>query len=302
MKIDCIYNEDSIIAIKKIQRDTIHAIISDIPYGICYDDWDILHTNTNKALGGSSWAQQKTSLFKRRGKPLNGWSEADKQRPKEYQLWVETWSSEWFRVLKPGSSVLIFAGRQFSHRAIVGFENSGFTFKDMLSWERDNAPHRAQRISCVFARRGDIINQEKWLGWRVANLCPIFEPILWFQKPYKTGGTLADNLIENQVGAWNEQALSRWNINQGLLNQANTLKVQCNYEDRKYHIAQKPLNLMKLLIELVTKEKQIILDPFAGSGTTLLAAKELNRHFLGFEKNRDTYNIAINRLINHSIK
>lgn len=302
MKIDCIYNEDSIIAIKKIQRATIHAIISDIPYGICYDDWDILHTNTNKALGGSSWAQQKTSLFKRRGKPLNGWSEADKQRPKEYQLWVETWSSEWFRVLKPGSSVLIFAGRQFFHRAIVGFENSGFTFKDMLSWERDNAPHRAQRISCDFARRGDIINQEKWLGWRVANLRLIFEPILWFQKPYKTGGTLADNLIENQVGAWNEQALSRWNINQGLLNQANTLKVQCNYEDRKYHIAQKPLNLMKLLIELVTKEKQIILDPFAGSGTTLLAAKELNRHFLGFEKNRDTYNIAINRLINHSIK
>lgn len=255
MKIDCIYNEDSIIAIKKIQRDTIHAIISDIPYGICYDDWDILHTNTNKALGGSSWAQQKTSLFKRRGKPLNGWSEADKQRPKEYQLWVETWSSEWFRVLKPGSSVLIFAGRQFSHRAIVGFENSGFTFKDMLSWERDNAPHRAQRISCVFARRGDIINQEKWLGWRVANLRPIFEPILWFQKPYKTGGTLADNLIENQVGAWNEQALSRWNINQGLLNQANTLKVQCNYEDRKYHIAQKPLNLMKLLIEFSNQRK-----------------------------------------------
>lgn len=41
---------------------------------------------------------------------------------------------------------------------------------------------------------------------------------------------------------------------------------------------------MKLLIDLVTKEEQIVLDPFAGSGTTLLAAKELNRHFIGYEK------------------
>ena len=108
MNIDCIYNDDSISAIKNIDANSIHAIISDIPYGIDYDDWDTLHTNTNSALGGSSIAQQKTALFKRRGKPLNGWSEADKKRPQEYQDWVETWTNEWFRVLKSGSSVFIF--------------------------------------------------------------------------------------------------------------------------------------------------------------------------------------------------
>ncbi len=295
---DCIYNDDSIIAIKNIKSNSIHSIISDIPYGIDYDDWDTLHSNTNSALGGSSIAQQKTSLFKRRGKPLNGWSEADKRRPQEYQEWVESWSNEWYRVLKSGSSVFIFAGRQFAHRVIVAFENSGFTFKDMLSWERDKAPHRAQRISCVFERRGDTFNQQKWAGWRVANLRPIFEPILWFQKPYKTGGTLADNLIENEVGAWNENALTSWNIQRGALNHSNMFKVQVTAEDRKYHITQKPLNLMKLLVELVTKEKQIVLDPFAGSASTLLAARELNRHFIGFEKNKEIYDIAVKRLEN----
>lgn len=134
--IDCIYNSDSIFEIKKLDSNSIHAIISDIPYGIDYDDWDILHSNTNSALGGTSSAQHKTSLFKRRGKPLNGWSEADKKRPQEYQEWVESWSNEWFRVLKSGSSVFVFAGRQFAHRVVVAFENSGFTFKDMLSWEK----------------------------------------------------------------------------------------------------------------------------------------------------------------------
>ena len=31
--------------------------------------------------------------------------------------------------------------------------------------------------------------------------------ILWFQKPYKIGGTIADNVINNEVGAWNEEAV-----------------------------------------------------------------------------------------------
>lgn len=187
MKVDCFYNDDSISGLKKIETNSIHAIISDIPYGIDYDDWDTLHANTNTALGGTSLSQEKTGLFKRRGKPLNGWSEADKQRPKEYQEWVSTWSGEWLRVLKPGGSVFIFAGRQFSHRVIIAMEEVGFTFKDMLSWERDKAPHRAQRLSKIYERRDDEDNQTKWAGWRVANLRPIFEPILWFQKPYKTG-------------------------------------------------------------------------------------------------------------------
>ena len=137
MKVDCFYNEDSIVGLKQIPTNSVHTIISDIPYGIDYEDWDVLHSNNNKALGGSSVAQSKNKLFKRRGKPLNGWSEADKLRPIEYQNWVSSWASEWKRVVKPGGSVFVFAGRQFSHRVIVAFEDAGFTFKDMLSWERE---------------------------------------------------------------------------------------------------------------------------------------------------------------------
>lgn len=45
--------------VKKIADNSIHAIISDIPQGIGYDDWDILHSNTNSALGGQSKAQNE---------------------------------------------------------------------------------------------------------------------------------------------------------------------------------------------------------------------------------------------------
>ena len=82
--------EDGIAAVKVLATDSVHLILSDIPYGIGADDWDVLHSNTNSALLGSSPAQERAgAIFKRRGKPLNGWSEADRKIPSQYQEWCE---------------------------------------------------------------------------------------------------------------------------------------------------------------------------------------------------------------------
>ncbi|MCL2182544.1 MAG: site-specific DNA-methyltransferase [Chitinispirillia bacterium] len=298
--IDTIIIGDSTKKIKALPDNFVHAIISDIPYGICYEEWDVLHNNTNSALGGASFAQKDAGdLFKRRGKPLNGWSSADKNIAKEYQNWCSSWAPDWLRVLKSGGSCFIFAGRRYAHRCISALEDAGFTFKDMLAWEKSAAPHRAQRISEVYKRRGDSKSAEKWSGWRVANLRPLFEPILWFQKPYKTGGTLADNLLEFDVGAWNEQALSDYNQILGYSDgatQSNIIRISANKDDRGLHETQKPLKLMELLISLVTKKDAIILDPFAGSGTTCVAAKQLERHYIGMEIDETYAKIATDRL------
>ena len=289
---------DSTEIVKGFEDDSIHAIISDIPYGIGYDDWDVLHDNKNTAYGGASSAQLAAGkVFKRRGKPLNGWSEADKRIPLEYQLWCATWASDWLRVLKPGGSCLILAGRRYAHRCIVAMEDAGFTFKDMLSWEKDTAPQRAQRLSAIYERRSDTVNEKKWHGWRVANLRPLFEPILWFQKPYKTGGTIASNVLENEVGAWNELALQKYNaIDEANAVLSNILKVRVTPADHGRHVAQKPLQLMELLICLVTIEGQVVLDPFMGSGTTCLAAKKLHRHYIGIDVDPESCKTAAERL------
>lgn len=295
--IDTIIHGNSIEVIKTIEDNSIHAIISDIPYGIGYEDWDVLHSNTNTAYGGASEAQKEAgALFKRRGKPLNGWSEADKKIPLEYQQWCELWADEWLRVLKPGASCFVFAGRRFSHRCIVALENHGFTFKDMLCWEKNTAPHRAQRLSAVYSRRADEENADAWKNWRVANLRPLFEPILWFQKPYKTGGTIADNVLEHEVGAWDELALRSYIVGDLYDKSSNILKVNVTNEDHGKHSAQKPLALMELLVALVTKPGQLVLDPFAGSGTTCVAARNLNRHYIGIEIDDNYCKVANERL------
>lgn len=288
---------DSIELIKTLENESIHLILSDIPYGINYDEWDVLHKNTNNALLGASPAQAKSSVFKSRGKPLNGWSEADKKISKEYYEWCLKWTPDWYRVLKPGASCFIFAGRRMAHRCICAMEDSGFIFKDMISWEKDAAAYRAQRVSCVFDRRNDVENSKKWEGWKIGNLRPLFEPILWFMKPYPIGSTLTDNIINYEVGGYNEIALKQSNtLNSGLEICSNILKIKTEQSDRGLHPTQKAVSLMETLIKLVTKEKQIVLDPFCGCGTTLVAANNLNRGYIGFEINPIYYNNVLKRL------
>ncbi|KOQ95439.1 site-specific DNA-methyltransferase, partial [Escherichia coli] len=57
-----------------------------------------------------------------------------------------------------------------------------------------------------------------------------------------------------------------------------------------------PISLMKTLIELTTQEGQLVIDPFSGSGSTLVAAKELGRSYIGFELNPAYVEISKKRL------
>jgi site-specific DNA-methyltransferase (adenine-specific) len=60
----------------------------------------------------------------------------------------------------------------------------------------------------------------------------------------------------------------------------------------KIHPTQKPVSLLKELIEIFTDEGDVVIDPCAGSGTTLRAARELNRHSFGFEIDKNFYKRA----------
>ena len=295
-EVNKIINGDSIQLIKEMDDNYVHLILSDIPYGISYADWDVLHNNTNSALLGTSPSQEKLgSVFKKRGKPLNGWSEADKKIPLEYYEWCSSWASEWLRVLKPGGSAFVFAGRRLCHRCICAMEDAGFIFKDMISWEKETAPHRAQRVSAVFDRRKDTINSEKWGGWRLGNLSPLFEPILWFMKPYKVGGTLTDNILDFELGAYNIEEWRNYNSST-----SNMIKIKTTKNDHGYHPTQKPVSLLEAIIKLTTKENHIVFDPFCGSGSTLVAAQNLNRNFIGIELSGDYCQVAKERLNMHN--
>jgi len=80
---------------------------------------------------------------------------------------------------------------------------------------------------------------------------------------------------------------------------------QFNYErrdirDKKIHPATFPISLARRVIELFTHEGELVLDPFAGSGTTLLAAQDAGRNAVGFDLHTRYTDLARQRLSNDS--
>jgi DNA modification methylase len=76
----------------------------------------------------------------------------------------------------------------------------------------------------------------------------------------------------------------------------NILKYQAPKGKNRIHPTQKPLSLIKKLIELTTEKGDVVLDPFMGSGTTALACKQLRRRYIGFEIDSNYVEIAQKRL------
>ena len=65
---------------------------------------------------------------------------------------------------------------------------------------------------------------------------------------------------------------------------------------RNIHPTAKPIKLMSYLITLTTRENDIILDPFIGSGTTAISSILLKRRFIGFEREKEYFTIAMERI------
>ena len=70
---------------------------------------------------------------------------------------------------------------------------------------------------------------------------------------------------------------------------------------KEVHPATFPISLAKKVVELFTHEGELVLDPFVGSGTTLVAAQDLNRNALGFDLQESYIDICKKRLINQNL-
>ena len=76
------------------------------------------------------------------------------------------------------------------------------------------------------------------------------------------------------------------------------MKLQSFKKPNGEHTTQKPVELIKRLIRISSRENDLVLDPFVGSGTTGVACKNLNRNFIGMELDEEYFNIAKERIEN----
>jgi DNA modification methylase len=118
------------------------------------------------------------------------------------------------------------------------------------------------------------------------------DAIVW-QKP----DPLPLNAKSRFLNAWEVAVVGKmpgatWNSNY----EHNIFKFQAPKGKDRIHPTQKPLELMKKLIELTTDKGDLVIDPFMGSGTTAVACKLLKRNFIGFEIDKEYCKLATKRI------
>ena len=152
-------------------------------------------------------------------------------------------------------------------------------------------------INIGFIMRGEIIWQKSkgananfaWGSWLSASnpvIRDIHEYCLVFSKDSMTKASKGISTIEKEE--FMDSTLSIWNIPP-----ARAKKIG--------HPAPYPTELVERFIKLYTYKKELILDPFIGSGTTAIGAINLNRNYIGYENNEEYIKLAEER-INSIIK
>lgn len=72
--------------------------------------------------------------------------------------------------------------------------------------------------------------------------------------------------------------------------------INTTVQSRKYHPTMKDINVIEKLLMILSNKGDTILDPFSGSGTTAIACINNNRNFIGFELDKDYYDISLDRI------
>ena len=174
------------------------------------------------------------------------------------------WISELYKILKPtGAFYMTYYYKKLFEIGQI-LQSFDWKFGNLVIWSYGNMA-------------GSAWDKRIW----AFNYQPIF---YFFKKDYK---------IDLQAKRYSNQVVGTdvWKFT----------GCQSNFKNpniRKVHPSQKPVDLLKHIIHHSSNENDLILDCFMGSGTTLVAAKELGRKCIGIEISKEYCDIAINRLKN----
>ena len=181
------------------------------------------------------------------------------------------------RVIKPNGAIVLTASQPFTSALVM---SNVKMFKYCWVWEKPtktnflNAkiqPLRQHEEIAVFYKKQPVYNPQKKAG-----------------KPYtQKQGYVGE---AKQTGLRKKEVIT---VNNGDRFPLSILRFS---KESGLHPTQKPVALMEYLIKTYTNEGETVLDSCMGSGTTGVACRNLNREFIGIEKDNDYYVIAHNRI------
>ncbi|PPT07838.1 modification methylase [Geitlerinema sp. FC II] len=280
----------------KLPNNYISACITDPPYnyefiGHKWDDAEI-QRRIDRVQNKNSKTLVKNIPY---GSGLAGgvrnerWYQRNRENILDYEKWCFEWGLELFRICKPGATVLVFNSTRTVAHVQVALESAGFYARDIVVYRRSSGIPKGVNIKKQLEKKG-YHNPEQWEGWHSC-LRNEWEAICVLQKPLVNN--YLETLLEYGTGLfYTQDELGGF--------QANILEniPREKTDEFNIHCTVKPLALMRKLVEIFVPrtDNSILLDPFAGSGTTLVAAKEFGINYIGIEVVPDYVEIIKKRL------
>tara|TARA_R110002167_G_scaffold340756_1_gene548777 strand:- start:21 stop:782 length:762 start_codon:yes stop_codon:yes gene_type:complete len=200
------------------------------------------------------------------------------------------------RIIKPNGAIVLFAQQPFSSVLLVSNIKK---FRHRFLWEKDKCANfmvaKAQPLKytediLVFCNVGFLKNQ--------------FEKPTGTYNPQMREGKGNDRDLKKIVDkSKNLDDINKREKPTKLKLSNNSAKkrfpkdvLNITTQHKRVHPTQKPIELMEYLIKTYTNENETVLDFTMGSGTTGVAAKNLNRNFIGIEQDEKYFNIAKERI------
>ena len=185
---------------------------------------------------------------------------------------------QYLRVVKENGCIALFADEPFASALIM---SNPKLFRYELIWVKD------QGTDFLNANRKPLKRHEKIEIFYKKQ--PTYNKQLTKGKPYQARSG------DHKSECWNKFKVGYHTDNYGTRNPTTILEFN---KERGLHPTQKPVSVLKRLIEIFTDPGDVVIDPVAGSGTTLRAAEELGRKAIGFEVSTKYYKAAIERMLN----
>jgi len=161
---------DCIEEMKKLEENSVDAIITDPPYGLEFmgKDWDKFKKGERKSFvkGGGDVTEKTNDAYMRINKTANRPSALSKEEINQLQIFSMNWAIECLRVLKPGGFLLSFGGTRTYHRMVCGIEDAGFEIRDTIMWLYGSGFPKSLNIGKQIDkfRRRDYVEQAIKLG------------------------------------------------------------------------------------------------------------------------------------------
>ena len=192
------------------------------------------------------------------------------------------------RIIKPNGAIVLFGSEPFSSALIM---SNPKLFKYCWYWIKDKPSN------FLMGKKQPLRYVEQVLIFSKG--IPLYNPQMQLrEEKNKRKNKLTSSLLKNENIGINEKTDK---YQDRLKNGTNDFIYPRNYQKFNnrtdgLHPTQKPVALMEYLIKTYTNENDIVLDNCMGSGTTGLACQMLNRQFIGIEKEKAYYDIAVKRL------